>query len=617
MMGVSVKSARNLRRSIGVSLTIPRDPHPACPSEEVDVRDHRSAARLSLQPRWLVAAGAVVAAACLLTPVASGYAIEVHKDLWDLAFGDRDAGRQATPPGVHELPQLRQFVYQHAKTNPEFKKRWATAASFDAAAFKEFLGLNPGKAVVGIDLVPSSRSTKFRTVLREGSVDPDNDYRNQDRLFLTANGMVVLDAFGRAVPYDPRTTWFGGLTGTPSQFDAHGATLRSGKKGDGLWTALRHPEQFARPPVVLGSAPDFSETYTELAMIAKLSGGPGSEWLSLTLAGNTMHGIEDLGNQIHTTLLGIPEFFLDAKYTHTRLRIKNMFATRKPSAASQGFVAPKSLTTTQVNEAMLLIKAGKEDQVDKQVRFALGLEPKGKLSDTEIGTRIIGNHHRLLEDFVQKQYLEGRDLIASGEAGKALPEVVTLIERAKRGDSEFEKACRAALGTAGLGSNSKGLTPFARVIAETMIEYSAPEAAPIYRATRKVSKKELKRNGVYNDELGHEVLDFVVHKGNEKHIATIWELSGNAFARVVTALRLWDEVFRSETGGVKPGSDKALARAAKIVERLTERQLTYLDAAKVRRDQYLADKKAEWDTLQEKKAKKGFLGTVKAWLSRD
>ena len=578
------------------------------------MRDHRS---VVLQPRWLAAAATVIAAAWLLTPVASGYAIEVHKDLWDLAFGDRDAGRQAAPPSADGLVQLRQFVYQHAKGNAAFSSRWPTVASFDAAAFKEFLALNPGKSVVGIDRVPAGRASDVRTVVREGSVDPDNDYRNQDRLFLTSNGEVVLDAFGRAVPYDPRTTWFGGLTGTPSQFDAHGATLRSGKKGDGLWTALRHPEQFARPPVVLGSAPDFSETYTELSMIAKLRGGPGSEWLSLTLAGNTMHGIEDLGNQIHTTLLGIPEFFLDAKYTHTRLRIKNMLATREPDAASQGFVAPERLTTAQVNAAMVQIKAGNEDQVDKRVRFALGLEPKGQPTDTDIGARIIGNHHRLLEDFVQKQYLKSRDLIAAGKADKALPEVVTLIERAKRGDPEFEKACRAALGTAGLGANSKGLTPFARVIAETMIEYSAPEAAPIYRATRKVSKKELKRNGVYNDELGHEVLDFVVSEGNEKHIATIWELSGNAFARVVTALRLWDESFRSETGGVTPGSDKALARAAKIVERLTERQVAYLDAAKSRRDTYLSEKKAEWDELQAEESKKGFLGTVKAWLGRD
>lgn len=138
-------------------------------------------------------------------------------------------------------------------------------------------------------------------------------------------------------------------------------------------------------------------------MIAQLWGGDGSEWLSLTFGGNNLHGIEDLGNQIHTTVLGIPQFFIDAKITYYQRKLKNLFK-KKVDPASQGFVAPSSLTTEQVNQAMLLIKAGKADQVDPTIRFALGKEPKPSPTDTELGIEIIGNFHRLLEDFVQKQY---------------------------------------------------------------------------------------------------------------------------------------------------------------------------------------------------------------------
>ena len=554
-----------------------------------------------------VACAAAIGAVVLGLGRADGYAIEVHKDFFDLAFGQAAAGRQVTPPTPDGLTAFRRFVYQRARRAPEFRQRWPRFEDFTPAAFKELLALNPGKTVVAIDVVPAGRATDVRTVVREGSVDPDNDYRNQDRLFVQS-GQVALDPFGRAVPYDPRTTWFGGLTGTPSQFDAHGATLRTGQKGDGLWTALRRPEQFSRPPVPVGSAPEFAETYTELAMLARLWGGDGSEWLALTFGGNNLHGIEDLGNQIHTTVLGIPQFFLDAKVAYYQLRLKNLFK-QKVDPAAAGFVAPGQLTTDQVNQAMVLIKAGQADQVDPRVRFALGKEPKGTPTDTDLAIEIIGNFHRLLEDFVQKQYLSGRDAIAAGRPQDALPEVRQLIQRAKAGDAAFERRCRDALRDAGLGRLAPGQTPYAQVIAEVMVEHSAPEAAPIYRAIREVGKKGLRRTEVYNEELGHEVLDFVRTRKSED-TDRIWELSSRAFARVVTAVRLWDEAFEAETAGVTPGSAEALQRADAVVDRLVARQLRYLDDATQRRDAYLAEKQAEWDKAQGR----GFLSRVKSWF---
>ncbi|HBP23758.1 MAG TPA: hypothetical protein DEA08_39015 [Planctomycetes bacterium] len=556
---------------------------------------------------------ALVAGALALawTQRAEGYAIEVHKDFFDLAFDGRPANtRQVTPPDAAALDAFRRFVYQRASRNPAFQRRWPTEASFDATAFKAFLSLNPGKRVVAIDYVPS-RATDVRSVVREGSVDPDNDNRNQDRMFIQG-GQVVLDAFGRAVPQDPRTVWFGGLTGTPSQFDGHGATLRTGKKGGGVWTALRNPEQFARPPVVLGSAPDFSETYTELAMAAKLWGGPGSEWLALTFGGNNLHGIEDLGNQIHTTVLGTWKFFLDAKMTYYKYRMKRFFKKRTDLAA-EGYVRPAALTPQQVNEAMVKIKAGRLDEVDKAVRFALGKEPSPAPTDTELGMLIIGNHHRLLEDFVQSLYLESRDHLRAGRTAQARPEIVELIRVAKAGDAEFERRCRDALRQAGLGTKAKGQTPYAQVIAEQMIQVSAPEAQPIYEAIRAVSKKVTKNGGTYNEELGHQPLDFMTATtpANE-HVKEIWDLTGKAFARVVTAVRLWDEIMEQEVAGVTPGSPAALARANSVLDRLTERALQRLEDEDQRRADYLAEKQAEWDELQQKQ--QGLWHKIKGWF---
>ncbi len=558
-----------------------------------------------------LAAALVAVAAAVVADRAWGYAVEVHKDFYDLAFGHAAfggvAGGTITPPADEDLAAFRRFVWERAAAkSAEFRRRWPTAASFDAAAFKELLALNPGKAVVGIDLVPAARPTDVRTVVREGSVDPDNDDRNQDRLFLRG-GQVVLDPFGRAVPYDPRTTWFGGLTGVPSQFDAHGATLREGEKGGGIMTAFRHPEQFARPAVPLGSAPEFSQTYTDLAMLARLRGGQGAEWLALTFGGNNLHGLEDLGNQIHCTVLGIPEFFVDAKLVYYQRKLKNLLRGRQDPAA--GFGPPASLTPAQVNDAMALIKAGRVDEVDRGVRFALGHEPKGQPTDVDLGLQIIGNHHRLLEDFVESQTISAMRAMAAGRPQDAPPRLRAVLERAQRGDAAFEARCRAALASAGLGRDPKGQPEFARVLAEVMVQHSAPEAAPIYRAIRKISRKGLKREEVYDAALGHDPLKYVTTTSGE-HVDQIWELSGRAFARVVSILRLWSETFDAETAGAAPGGAEALARADVIVERLVGRQLAYLDAAAQRRDEYLAEKAAEHRAATT--PKKGFLERLRS-----
>ena len=542
---------------------------------------------------YLVVGCGLLAAASVWPQPVDGYAIEVHKDFYDHAFRDSGASRQVTPPAPADLDAFRAFVYERAKGNLELSSRWPTLASFDAAAFKDLLQLNPGKQVVGLDLVPADRPTDARTIVREASVDPDNDHRNQDRFWLQGD-QVQLDPYGRAIPYDPRTTWLGGLTGTPSQFDAHGATLRTGKKSGSVVQAFKAPEHFARPPVVLGSAPEFSEAYTMLALTAQLWGGPGAEWLALSFGGNNLHGLQDLGNQIHTTVVGTGKFFVDAQWTLFKTKVTGLFNAKPPTAAELGFAPPAALTTAQVNDAMALIKAGRLDEVDKGVRWALSQEPKPREGLTATGIRIIGNHHRLLEDYVQTQYLDAMQVLRSGDESLVPPHVLAVIREARAGDRAFEATCRQALEGAGLSSNQPGDTPFAQVLAEQMIQASAPEAEDLYVAIRAVAKKSLRRAGTYNAELGHRTLDFMeTTDPDDEHIERIWRFTGDAFARVTTVMRLWDETFRAETQGVAPGSPQAIARAHRVIDRLVGAQLVRIAAAEKRRADYVAELQAQ------------------------
>ncbi len=540
---------------------------------------------------------AVSACAALLVGggVAHGYATAVHADFYELAFGDRS--RKIATPSTDQLVSFRTFVWEKASKNPEFLKRWPTAASFDAAAFKEFLALSPGKTVVGVDIAPADAGKTELELGRYGSVSPDDDRRNQDRLFIE-NGKVVLDAFGRAVPYDPRTTWFGGLTGVPSQFDAHGALLREGISSS-YFTAFLHPERYVPQGVSLGSAPEFSEVYTDLAMVARLRGRPGDDWLSVSFGANNMHGIEDLGNQIHCTLIGDSRFFTDALITHTKNKLSGVgskllgllhLGPKAPPKVAPIAHAHADLTSHDVSEAVLKCEEGKCAEVDPAVLYAIGKDQGGEPTLQDVGLIIIANHHRLLEDYFQREYQEG---LANLKAGKPCrPEVKMVQDRAKAGDKAFRKQCLDAMAKEGYGlTNRPGETEFARIIAEVMVKNSAPEASPIYRAIRALAKPELRRGGVYMaDAPGAEPRDqMIIARGaRTPETDTIFEYHAKAFARVVEALRLWEDLIKSETKDA-PGTPEADATIQRVVHRLVVKQLAYMDAAKARRDTYIAE----------------------------
>jgi hypothetical protein len=193
--------------------------------------------------------------------------------------------------------------------------------------------------------------------------------------------------------------------------------------------------------------------------------------------------------------------------------------------------------------------------------------------------------------------MEGMDSASAG--GACRPEVKMVHDRGAAGDKAFRAACIAALAKAGYGNGKKpGETEFAKVIALVMIQCSAPEADPIYAAIRSIAKKDLRRGGVYPADAvpAPDPRDYLTIARGQKtsDTDTIFELHARAFARVVEALRLWDELLDSETKDAPPGSDAANAEIQRVVDRLVARQLQYLDDAKARRDSYIQTQDQAW-----------------------
>ena len=161
---------------------------------------------------------------------ANGFGGEVHRDFFDYALDPPPgqpklalaANRAVPAPSAEQLVAFRRVVWDYASKDARFKSRWPTFERFDSAAFKEFLGLNPYKQVVGVDTVPAGRSDA-RSIVRAASCDPDEDGRNEDRFF-AEEGKIQLDAYGRALPYDPRIT--GQRIGIASRWHAHSGAAR-------------------------------------------------------------------------------------------------------------------------------------------------------------------------------------------------------------------------------------------------------------------------------------------------------------------------------------------------------------------------------------------------------
>src|SRR5205085_7863023 len=148
-----------------------------------------------------------------------------------------------------------------------------------------------------------------------GSIYPDLDRRNQNRMLRDASGRPRLTTTGDTVPWDPMTLNMGRLTGLSSQGHAHGGLNRHAKSDDPA-TLKHEPWNFAIatgfPGPVETYAPDNAQAYTDLALLASAQGRPAWRTLGAFYAGNAMHYIADVGNAVHTVQVGIYPIFFDA-----------------------------------------------------------------------------------------------------------------------------------------------------------------------------------------------------------------------------------------------------------------------------------------------------------------
>jgi hypothetical protein len=279
----------------------------------------------------------------LLFPVAAlGYGTRIHALLPRYALGDRV---HDTLPGVtdRDLVEFRAFLYRTATSISDqerrrgFLARYPDAASSDARAMKEFLMMNGVAHVLGVDsfeevaprppYVPGSRLPRLGA-LELGSVYPDLDRRNQDRLLRAPDGRPRKATRGDSVPFDPMTLNMGALTGLSSQAHAHYALNRHPKSSDPRVLSVA-PWDFAIatgwPGEVETYAGDNAQLYTDLALLAAHDGRPSGPALGAIFAGTAAHYIADAGNAIHTVQVGIYPIFVDATVQHWLRSARRLF----------------------------------------------------------------------------------------------------------------------------------------------------------------------------------------------------------------------------------------------------------------------------------------------------
>jgi hypothetical protein len=469
-----------------------------------------------------------------------------------------------------DLVRFRLWFYNRAAAIQDsgihraFLKRYPNAAAFDARAFKSFLMMNPEAQVLGVDSFAAVYRTRTRndaamdptrpyqpgqrvsiaTAVEMGSVYPDLDRRNQDRLYRTPDGRVVLTARGDTVPMDPMTLNWGRLTGLSSQAHAHIGLNHEHHSSD-PGTLSMTPWNFV---IAIGFPTDSVESYaeanaqlyTDLSYIAMLSGGSGSDMLSDLYAGNAMHYIADVGNAIHTLQAGIERFYTDATVQFWKGRFKTVFGL-------------------------------------------LGTTP----SRNSIGIDILTNHHTLSEKLFQVELQQAWRLDSLGKRDSIPVTMRGVLEGMRNGDPMFKRVLESAVLS---NAHKYWYPPFGSLIAGTIIDSSYQDGATIYRLTRELAVPRLHRLGVaidFDTIPDANVWDFVQDRsdpGIRAVIDTFNIYQGKAMARVHDALTSWWDRYII-TGRTQPKDRSGLIDG--LMKRVLRNQLNYLNAADARRQEYI------------------------------
>ena len=518
----------------------------------------------------------ILAMLVLLPSLALGYGIAMHNLLPRHAL----AGIRPRPgsPGLDDsLPPLsdadlalfRRQLYDRAAhlsdtaLRAAFLRRYATPDAFGAAAFKEFLMMNGAAPVMGVDsfasvyraMSPSDRRQDphpdfvsgrrlvLGSALELGSIYPDLDRRNQNRLLRDAAGAPRRGSAGDSIPFDPATLNMGRASGLSSQASAHYGLNRQPKSEDPA-VLKSEPWNFALATTfkgpVLTTAPDNAQQYTDLALIAALDGRPAFRTLGALYAGNAMHYIGDVGNAVHTIQVGIYPIFVDATIQAWLSRFRHLFGL-------------------------------------------LG-RPRTR---NEIGLDIISNLHLLSEKLFQVEVvsaLRGDTTVNS----RVHPDVAPALRSLQQGDDSLARAVHDTLSLL----SGQPVADFGRVIADVVIDANYRDGAAVYRVTRDLADKPLRKGSIrvdFDTIPDDQVWRFVQTRhdapGSEE-LAAFNAVHARGLARTSTALRAWWEELSRVTETKGAARDAAMNA---VVTRLVRERLEYLRQAEQRRAEWMAE----------------------------
>ena len=499
---------------------------------------------------------------------ADAYAEDVHFQLALRALDKGPLSEAAGPANLVATAAVRSAIDSHARRSPALRdawtKRYPNPNDFDDWAFKQFLLLEPGARVYGIDRLDDRLPANPRLVdlVAQAARHPDDDWRNRERLAYDAKRTPIKDQKGAAVPADPALLNMGKLGALSSQAHAHYglAQVEFSPDPDVLKS---EPRRFARKagyeraPIITLAA-EMAQSHLDIALIAAPSDAPGARELSWMYMGAGLHYLQDVGNQIHTVQVGLYDFFQDAFIERLKMGL----------LTGGGYVRPmRSLAS--------------------------------------IGIDILTNHHVLSEHLTQKHFLSA--LSGGGDADGQ-----RLVQAALQDDAAFAAQIDTALSS--LGSMPER-SELALLITRALIEASSYEGADVYRATRSIAAPILRTRFGQYDESRDDPDRYLVPRGgdNEQSYSQFYALQERAFRRVGTAQRRWVALQRKATGADNPAqpAEERVAIRAIALERLVARQLRMLDAQEARLADFLR-KPPEISTQPEKSP--GLLATDIALL---
>ncbi len=341
---------------------------------------------------------------------ALAYDQPVHAALSRRAYRGPDT--LSTKSSNETLSALRELVWRSGdgahdeSLRNRFLSRYPDLAKFDTWELKRFLGLNPDKAIHGIDDLPEVDGEPA-DLYAQASRWPDDDERNQARFAHDAARKVRMDSFGRPLPDDPATLEMGSLTGLSSQAHAHYG-LPHLQFSDDPQVLKSDPRRFAVPPTVHTFGAEFADVYTDLALLAARL--PDGEPLSVVFAGAAAHHIEDVANQIHTVQVGDYDFFVDAKIESIKLDLLSVggLLHSRPDFITIGIgIIENHHTLAEALYAKHLLTAG--DPVAKQTESARVDETfASQLSAIGSGTSCpVGFGRALTENLIERSSFEG------------------------------------------------------------------------------------------------------------------------------------------------------------------------------------------------------------------